>query len=90
MAATPSPSIISKVTAPAPLDIRQMANDELPKINPAKAASFGNHELGAAASFTLRVSVDGDALLEGSGLRDGEVKLSRLADGLSVSATIKF
>lgn len=93
MAATPTPSLLNKVTgsktdAP-PLDIRQMANDELPKINPAKAASFDG-ELGAPASFTLRFSVDGDAILDGSGLRDGDVKLSRLADGLSVQAIIKF
>ena len=92
MAAAPSTSIIDKVTGRSipPLDMRQMANDELPKIDPNKAASFGSAELGGGAGFALRFSVDGDALLDGSGLRDGDVKLSRLADGLSVQAIIKF
>jgi len=92
MAAAPSTSIIDKVTGRSipPLDMRQMANDELPKIDTGKAATFGQPDLGAPASVTLRFSVDGDALLDGSGLRDGEVKLSRLADGLSVQAVIKF
>lgn len=91
MAATPTPSLLNKVTGTAPpLDIRQMAEDELPKIDTGKAATFGVPDLGAPASFTLRFSVDGGALLDGSGMRDGEVKLSRLADGLSVQAIVKF
>ena len=44
MAAAPSTSIIDKVTGRSipPLDMRQMANDELPKIDTGKAvATYG-------------------------------------------------
>lgn len=95
MPAQPTPSIISRIAGTAapqmtPEEFRQMAHDELPKVNPERAATFGPPSLGAGASFSLRFSVDGDAIMDGSGLRDGDVKLSRLADGMSVAATFKF
>lgn len=71
--------------------IEQMANDELPKIQVDNAASFGAKDAKKSGSgLTFAFSVDGDAIMEGIGIKDGKVDIERLADGLRVSATWRF